>query len=92
MVNKARGKWLCAAADTYFHVWGGLAALGFKLVFHSHSVNTFSYSSRSSTNSLLHSLTAKERLGLSGVLFSALNFEKARKQAGNSAHFLWLQG
>lgn len=38
MVNKAHGKWLCAAADTYFLVCGGLAALGFKLVFHSHSV------------------------------------------------------
>lgn len=23
MVNKVHGKWLCAAANTHFHVWGG---------------------------------------------------------------------
>lgn len=31
MVNKAHGKWLCAAANTHLHAWGGGALLHYVL-------------------------------------------------------------
>lgn len=71
MVNKAHGKWLCAAADTHFHVWGAFLHYVLSWYFTVSLYNTFSHSSKSSTNICFRSLTAEEKLGfVSGVLFS----------------------
>lgn len=88
MVNKAHGKWLYAAADTYFLAWEGLAALDFKLVFHTHSLNTFNHTSGSSTNSCFHSLMAKERLGFVWDFIFCLKLWKGMKTSGDSAHIM----
>lgn len=64
MVNKVHGKWLCAAANTHFHVWGGF--LHYVLTWY---FTVFVIPSATAVGAALTAvplLTAKERLGFVG--------------------------